>query len=85
MKKHFDKLAASAKSANAKMATGALMLVAGAGSAHATETSSAADQAFTTLETNATDMADKAWPVVATVVGSLLAIGLFKKFANKAT
>ncbi|WP_110690673.1 major coat protein [Salinicola endophyticus] len=46
---------------------------------------SAASQAFSELSSQASSMAGEAWPVVTAIVGSLLAIGLFKKFANKAT
>jgi len=46
---------------------------------------SAASAAFSELSSQASSMASEAWPVVTAIVGSLLAIGLFKKFANKAT
>ncbi|WIX31600.1 capsid protein [Salinicola sp. JS01] len=46
---------------------------------------SAASAAFKSLQDQGSSMASEAWPVVTAIVGSLLAIGLFKKFANKAT
>ncbi|WP_136066428.1 major coat protein [Modicisalibacter radicis] len=86
-KQHLDKTRALAGRLNAKATAGiagASALVV-AGTASASETSSAAQQAFDSLQSQATDMASSAWPVVTAIVGSLLAIGLFKKFANKST
>ncbi|GAB2782164.1 hypothetical protein GCM10027040_05270 [Halomonas shantousis] len=66
-------------------ALGTLAFVsAGSAFASGTETS-AAQQAFDELQSQAADMASSAWPVVTAIVGSLLAIGLFKKFAHKAS
>tara|TARA_R110002167_G_scaffold263903_1_gene470647 strand:+ start:660 stop:917 length:258 start_codon:yes stop_codon:yes gene_type:complete len=76
-------VAATFNGAKAKIAGGAALLM-GSAVAHAQEATGAA-AAFSELETRASEMASSAWPVVVGVVGSLLAIGLFKKFANKAT
>lgn len=73
----------AATTTRGKIAGGAALLM-GSAAAHAQEASSA-EAAFTELQTQASNMASNAWPVVVAVVGSLLAIGLFKKFANKAT
>lgn len=43
-----------------------------------------AGQAMDSLQTQATDMIGKVWPVVATIVGASLGIRLFKKFSSKA-
>ena len=73
----------AATTTRGKVAGGAALLM-GSAVAHAQEATGAA-AAFTELQTQASEMAASAWPVVVGVVGSLLAIGLFKKFANKAT
>lgn len=62
-----------------------LTMVAGTTAAMASDGGSAASAAFSELASQASDMAGEAWPVVTAIVGSLLAIGLFKKFANRAT
>ncbi|MBZ9538922.1 capsid protein [Modicisalibacter tunisiensis] len=67
------------------MTAGAGALVVSGFASATTSDPSAATQAFSELQTQASDMASQAWPVVTAIVGSLLAIGLFKKFANKAT
>lgn len=64
-----------------KIAGGAALLM-GSAAANAQESATAA---FAEIQTQASDMAASAWPVVVAVVGSLIAIGLFKKFANKAS
>lgn len=74
-----------AKSVSGKAALIGAATLAGTSAAMASETGSAASAAFSELSTQASDMASEAWPVVTAIVGSLLAIGLFKKFANKAT
>lgn len=74
-----------AKSVSGKAALIGAGTLAGTTAAMASDTGSAASAAFTELQTQASDMASQAWPVVTAIVGSLLAIGLFKKFANKAT
>lgn len=76
-------VAATFNGAKAKIAGGAALLM-GSAVAHAQEATGAA-AAFSELEQQAAEMAGYAWPVVVGVVGSLLAIGVFKKFANKAT
>ncbi|AJY52132.1 major coat protein [Halomonas sp. KO116] len=76
-------VAATFNGAKAKIAGGAALLM-GSAVAHAQEATGAA-AAFSELESQAAEMAGYAWPVVVGVVGSLLAIGVFKKFANKAT
>ncbi|OLO04862.1 major coat protein [Salinicola socius] len=60
-------------------------MIGGTTAAMASEGGSAASAAFSALSSQASSMASEAWPVVTAIVGSLLAIGLFKKFANKAT
>lgn len=55
-----------------------------AGSASATETTAAQD-AIAAIEAEATTMIDAAWPVVVTIVGAMIGIKLFKKFANRAS
>lgn len=65
----------------AKIAGGVALLM-GSAAANAQESATAA---FTEIQSQATAMAASAWPVVVGVVGSLIAIGLFKKFANKAS
>lgn len=75
--------AATFSGTKAKIAGGVALLM-GSAAAHAQEATGAA-AAFTELQSQASDMADSAWPVVVGVVGSLIAIGLFKKFANKAS
>ncbi|MDH4571030.1 major coat protein [Salinicola acroporae] len=74
-----------AKSVSGKAALVGAGSLAGTGAAMASEGSQPWSEAFSTLSVQATGMAAEAWPVVVGVVGSLLAIGLFKKFANKAT
>lgn len=75
----------AATTTRGKVAGGAALLM-GSAVAHAQEASATGAQAaFNELQSQASDMAGYAWPVVVGVVGSLLAIGLFKKFANKAT
>lgn len=76
-------LAATVNTTKAKIAGGAALFMASA-AAHAQE-ATGAEQAFSELESQASELAGQAWPVVIAVVGSLLAIGLFKKFANKAS
>lgn len=73
----------AATTTRGKVAGGAALLM-GSAVAHAQEATNA-QAAFNELQSQASDMAGYAWPVVVGVVGSLLAIGLFKKFANKAT
>lgn len=41
--------------------------------------------AFTEMQTNATDLIAEAWPVLILVFGGLVLMKLFKKFANRAT
>lgn len=69
-------------STRGKIAGGSALLM---GSAAANAQATGAEAAFAELQTQASEMAGYAWPVVVGVVGSLLAIGLFKRFANKAT
>ncbi|KFC49906.1 major coat protein, partial [Halomonas sp. SUBG004] len=45
----------------------------------------AASAAFDAVAEQGTEMAGYAWPVVGAITASLIGIGLFKKFANKAT
>lgn len=72
----------AATTTRGKIAGGAALLMASAAAnAQATDATSA----FTEMQSQASDMASSAWPVVVTVVGGLIAIGLFKKFANKAS
>ncbi|MGM0986558.1 MAG: major coat protein [Pseudomonadota bacterium] len=63
----------------------ALTALAVAGTANASEGGTGAEAAFSALESQASDFADSAWPVVVAVVGSLIAISMFKKFANRAS
>lgn len=79
------RLIALARSGKAKLATGGAMILASGSALAEPEISSQAEAAFTQLQAQATELAGYAWPVVVTVVGALLAIGLFKRFANKAT
>lgn len=72
----------AATTTRGKIAGGAALLM---GSATANAQVADASAAFTEIQSQATDMAASAWPVVVGVVGSLIAIGLFKKFANKAS
>jgi|GEM_PF-1479932 len=77
-----------AKSTYGKASLIGVGMVTGTTAALASDTggaSSAASTAFSQLQSQASDMAGQAWPVVTAIVGSLLAIGLFKKFANRAT
>ncbi|APE31546.1 hypothetical protein BOX17_11670 [Halomonas aestuarii] len=83
MKSALRKLGHAARNRYTQAGAGITALVV-AGTANATEPT-AAEAAFTALQSEADAMAGYAWPVVAGIVGSLLAIGLFKKFANKAT
>lgn len=87
MKAKLQYLQALSQKAAAKTATVGALTLSGIGVAAASSggTSSAASTAFSELQSQASDMASQAWPVVTAIVGSLLAIGLFKKFANKAT
>ncbi|MBR2515595.1 MAG: hypothetical protein IKE45_16585 [Halomonas sp.] len=72
----------AATTTRGKIAGGAALLMASAAAnAQATDASSA----FSEMQSQASEMASSAWPVVVTVVGGLIAIGLFKKFANKAS
>ncbi|WP_339935348.1 major coat protein [Vreelandella glaciei] len=73
----------AATTTRGKVAGGAALLM-GSAVAHAQEATGAA-AAFSELEQQAAEMAGYAWPVVVGVVGSLIAIGIFKKFANKAS
>lgn len=72
----------AATTTRGKIAGGAALLMA---SAAANAQVSDASSAFTEMQSQASEMASSAWPVVVTVVGGLIAIGLFKKFANKAS
>ena len=74
----------AATTTRGKVAGGAALLM-GSAVAHAQTAPTGAEAAFNELQSQASDMAGYAWPVVVGVVGSLLAIGLFKKFANMAT
>lgn len=55
-----------------------------AGSASATETT-AAEDAIAALEAEANTMIDAAWPVLTLIVGAMIGMKLFKKFANRAS
>jgi len=72
----------AASTTRGKVAGGAALLM---GSATANAQVADATAAFAEIESQASDLAASAWPVVVGVVGSLIAIGLFKKFANKAS
>ncbi|MFC0267559.1 major coat protein [Kushneria aurantia] len=91
MKNKLAYLRALSQKKAAQLSTAGALTLAGIGAAQAAEgggsggASASYSQAFSTLESQAGDMASQAWPVVIGVVGSLLAIGLFKKFANKST
>lgn len=65
-----------------RIAAGALVLAA-SGSANAALPQAVTD-AFGSVSTLVTDMEAAAWPIVTLMVVAFAAIGLFKKFANKA-
>ncbi len=75
-------LAATLNGTKAKIVGGAALFMASA-AAHAQE--AAASAAFDAVAEQGTEMAGYAWPVVGAITASLIGIGLFKKFANKAT
>ena len=58
------------------------LLVAGTASA---QEATGASAAFGEIQSQVNELASDAWPVVIAVVGSLIAISLFKKFANRAS
>lgn len=68
-----------------KLATGSLLMVGSAGAFAADTGGTAAAAAFTALQSQVSEFAGYAWPVVAATVGALVAISLFKKFASKAS
>ncbi|MGM0784626.1 MAG: major coat protein [Pseudomonadota bacterium] len=85
-KKHLDKTLTLAQRGQAKIATAAGLALASIGTAHAGgDGGGSASAAFTTLQSQASDFASDAWPVVTAVVGGLVAISMFKKFANRAS
>jgi len=54
--------------------------------AMASETgSSAAVAAMESMESQGTEMIGAAWPIATTILGGLIGIKLFKKFANRAS
>ncbi len=72
----------AAATTQGKVVAGASLFMASA-AAHAQE--AAASAAFDAVAEQGTEMAGYAWPVVGAITASLIGIGLFKKFANKAT
>jgi len=86
MKAKLNALAARTSQLKNKVAAGGLgaAVLLASGSAHA-ELPAPVAAAFTTIETNFTDLETAGWPVVATITGGLILIKLFKKFANRAT
>ncbi|MCK0713370.1 major coat protein [Chromohalobacter sarecensis] len=87
MKTKLQYLRALSQKAAAKTAAAGALTMTGIGVAAASDggATSSASEAFGELQSQASQMASDAWPVVVGVVGSLLAISLFKKFANRAT
>lgn len=87
-KKHLDKTLGLVQYGKTKVAAIAGLSLATIGTAHAGGGGTGgggATAAFSSLQSQASDFASDAWPVVTAVVGSLVAISMFKKFANRAS
>ncbi|TFH86972.1 capsid protein [Billgrantia azerbaijanica] len=84
-KKHLDKAISLANRGKVQVATATGLALAGIGTAHASGSGSGASAAFGELQSQAESFANDAWPVVIAVVGGLVAISMFKKFASRAS
>lgn len=79
------KIFQTVKNHASKLAVGVGAMASSAVALATTAPASQGAAAITALEAEATTMIDAAWPVATLIVGAMIAIKLFKKFANKAS
>lgn len=68
-----------------KVGVGALALVGSTAAMASTAPASQGASAISELQAQATELITAAWPVAIAIVGGLIGIKLFKKFANSVT